>query len=63
MARSLTSVPMVGNGSSDGGFEKDRIIKAPGDPSRKEFTYFMLGGGRFIYASIARLGLIKVRYT
>ena len=61
MARTMGTVPIVGNSSADGGFEKDRIIKAPGDPSRKEFTYFMLGGGRFVYASIARLALIKVR--
>ena len=33
-----------------------------GDLTRREFTYFMLGGGRFIYASAARLALIKVLY-
>lgn len=47
-------------GSVDHAFEKDRIKKAAGDPSRREFTYFMLGGARFIYASAARLALIKV---
>ena len=47
------------NGSTDGGFEGDRIPKAAGDPSRREFTYFMLGGARFIYASAVRLALIK----
>ena len=55
--RSMGSV--VGNGSSDGAFESDRIIKAPGDPTRREFTYFMLGGARFVYASAVRLALIK----
>ena len=59
LAKTMSSA--IGHGSQDGGFEKDRIVKAPGDPSRKEFTYFMLGGGRFIYASVARLALIKVR--
>lgn len=48
------------NGSTDGSFEGDRIPKAAGDPSRREFTYFMLGGARFIYASAVRLALIKV---
>jgi hypothetical protein len=47
-------------GSIDHAFEKDRIKKQAGDPSRREFTYFMLGGARFIYASAARLALIKV---
>lgn len=50
-----------GNGSADGGFEKDRIVRAPGDPTRREFTYFMLGGARFVYASAARLALVKVK--
>eukprot|EP01041_Mallomonas_annulata_P005778 gene5778-11676_t len=49
----------VGMGTSDGSFEKDRIHKAPGDPTRREFTYFMLGGARLVYASAARLALIK----
>ena len=49
-----------GMGSTDGAFEKDRIPKVAGDPTRREFTYFMLGGARFIYASAARLALIKV---
>ena len=46
-------------GSTDGYFEHERIKKAPGDPTRREFTYFMLGGARFVYASAARLALIK----
>ena len=48
-----------GMGSTDGYFEHERIKKTPGDPTRREFTYFMLGGARFIYASAARLALIK----
>lgn len=46
-------------GSTDGLFEKDRIYKKAGDGTTKEFTYFMLGGGRFVYASTARLALVK----
>lgn len=43
----------------DGYFEKDRVAK--GDPGKREFTYFMLGASRFLYASSARLILLKVR--
>mmetsp|Transcript_15029 Transcript_15029/g.15145 ORF Transcript_15029/g.15145 Transcript_15029/m.15145 type:complete len:217 (-) Transcript_15029:109-759(-) len=46
-------------GSADGSFDKDRITKSVGDPTRREFTYFMLGGARLVYASAARLALIK----
>lgn len=45
-------------GSPDHGFEKDRINKAD-EQNTRAFTYFMLGGGRFIYASTARLALLK----
>jgi len=31
----------------------------PGDPSRRAFTYFMLGTARFVYASLARVTVIK----
>lgn len=50
----------VGLGSADGSFEKDRIKKELGEPNSREFTYFMLGGARFVYASAVRLALIKV---
>lgn len=46
-------------GSTDGAFEKDRIIKKPGEANQRDFTYFMLGGARFIYASTVRLLLVK----
>lgn len=46
-------------GSYDGGFEKDRIVKSAGEGNTRDFTYFLLGGARFIYASAARLALIK----
>ena len=47
-------------GSVDGGFEKERIVKAPGEGNTRDFTYFMLGNNRIIYASAVRLALIKV---
>jgi ubiquinol-cytochrome c reductase iron-sulfur subunit len=49
----------VGHGSFDGGFEKDKVPRVAGEPNSREFTYFLLGGARFIYASAARLALIK----
>lgn len=50
----------VNYGSPDHLFEKDRINKAAGEENTRDFTYFTLGGARFIYASTARLALIKV---
>ena len=47
-------------GSVDGAFEKDRIKKVAGEGNSRDFTYFMLGGARFVYASAVRLALIKV---
>lgn len=32
---------------------------APGDPGKRAFTYFVLTGGRFIYASALRLAVLK----
>lgn len=32
---------------------------APGDPSKRAFTYFVLTGGRFVYASFIRLLVLK----
>lgn len=43
--------------NQDGYFEKDRVPR--GDPGKREFTYFMLGSARFLYASTARLILLK----
>jgi ubiquinol-cytochrome c reductase iron-sulfur subunit len=45
--------------SPDNGFEENRIKKGPGDENTRAFTYFMLGNARFIYASTARLILVK----
>jgi hypothetical protein len=44
----------------DGSYENDRIPRKPGDPNRRAFTYFVLGSGQFIYASVARVALMKV---
>jgi ubiquinol-cytochrome c reductase iron-sulfur subunit len=43
-------------GSHDHGFDEDRV--APGS-NHKEFSYMVLSGGRFIYASAARLVLLQ----
>ncbi|POM78040.1 Cytochrome b-c1 complex subunit Rieske, partial [Phytophthora palmivora] len=43
--------------SADHYFEKDRIDA--GDPSKRAFTYFMLGGARVAYATAARLAVVK----
>ncbi|EOX99606.1 Ubiquinol-cytochrome C reductase iron-sulfur subunit [Theobroma cacao] len=32
---------------------------APGDPSKRAFAYFVLTGGRFVYASLIRLLILK----
>lgn len=45
-------------GSTDGYYDKERE-EASGDPSRRAFTYFMLGGARFAYASMGRLIALK----
>jgi len=44
--------------SVDGKFKSDRIDKAK-DSNSREFTYLLLGGTRFVYASAIRLGLIN----
>ncbi|CAN1243907.1 Cytochrome b-c1 complex subunit Rieske-3, mitochondrial [Linum perenne] len=31
----------------------------PGDPSKRAFAYFVLSGGRFVYASLIRLLVLK----
>jgi len=43
--------------SPDHYFESERISAA--DPSKRAFTYFMLGGARIAYATAARLAVIK----
>jgi hypothetical protein len=58
--RFASTVASTDLGSVDHGFEKDRVKKHLGETNTKEFTYFVLGNGRFVYASAARLALIKV---
>jgi len=58
-SRYLSTIAKPNYGSIDGAFEKDRIPKTANEGNSRDFTYFMLGGGRFIYASAARLALIK----
>jgi hypothetical protein len=48
-------------GSVDGLFESEKIDKSPGDANRRDFTYFMLGGGRLVWATTARIALLSVR--
>lgn len=47
-------------GSQDGLFEKVRLPKNADGSNNRDFTYFMVGNTRMIYASVARLGVIKV---
>lgn len=49
--------------SVDAAFDTDRIQRAAGEPNNREFTYFMLGGTRMIYASSVRLALVKLVAT
>ena len=39
--------------------ERNHERYAVGDPSKRAFTYFVLTGGRFIYASALRLAVLK----
>mmetsp|Transcript_4921 Transcript_4921/g.11785 ORF Transcript_4921/g.11785 Transcript_4921/m.11785 type:complete len:215 (-) Transcript_4921:44-688(-) len=55
----FASYENVGYGSTDGLFEKDRLVKTAGQENNREYTYFMLGGARLVYASSVRLALIK----
>jgi len=59
-AAHLSTTKVDNLGSYDGFYEDDKITKKPGDPNKREFTYFVLGTGRFIYASTARLIALKV---
>ena len=61
--RTFSTQPKDHLGSYDNLYEESKIDYSEGDPSKKEFTYFMLGGARFIYASLARAALIKVVAT
>ena len=58
----FASYENVGYGSTDGAFEKDRIVRSANEPNTRDHTYFMLGGARFVYASAVRLAVVKVSY-
>ena len=47
-------------GSVDGLFESAKLEKNAGDGNRRDFTYFMLGGGRLVWATTARIALLSV---
>jgi len=47
-------------GSYDTKYEDARLKKKAGDPNKRAFTYFVLGGARFLYASSVRLLAMKV---
>jgi hypothetical protein len=49
-------------GSVDGYFEKVKIQKDFGEPNNRDFAYFVVGGARMAYASVARLMLIRVSF-
>ena len=51
--------PAECSGSTDGSFEHYKIPKGPGESNQRNYTYFLLGGARFIYVSAVRLALIK----
>jgi ubiquinol-cytochrome c reductase iron-sulfur subunit len=44
--------------STDSNYTDNRLPAGDGD-NKRAFTYFMLGSGRFVYASVARLMVIK----
>ena len=55
---SSTTDELKALGSHDNYYDTERSANA-GDPSRRAFTYFLLGGARFAYASMGRLAAIK----
>lgn len=50
-------------GTVDGYFEKVKLQKDFGEPNNRDFAYFMVGGARMAYASVARLCLIRVSWA
>jgi len=57
--RRLSSAPQLHElGSVDHGFTDDRIDKVA-EPERRAFTYLLLSGVRFAYASTARVLVVK----
>jgi len=57
--RNFASTPELHElGSVDHGFTNDRIDKVA-EPERRAFTYLLLSGVRFAYASTARIAVVK----
>ena len=57
-AQSFSSQELHELGSVDHGYTSDRIDKVA-EPERRAFTYLMLSGVRFAYASVARVLVVK----
>jgi ubiquinol-cytochrome c reductase iron-sulfur subunit len=53
------STPQAVSGSVDDAFETDRIPRRRGEGTSRDAVYFILGGARVVYASAARLALVK----
>lgn len=54
----IRALSSINRASTDNYFNDHRIEKTATSGNNKEFTYFLLGGARMIYASTARLGLM-----
>ncbi len=59
VARSFSEVTKDNHGSTDSYFVTEVKESATADPSKRAFTYFMLGGARVAYATAARLAVLK----
>eukprot|EP00658_Telonema_sp_P-2_P010136 TRINITY_DN1381_c0_g1_i1.p1 TRINITY_DN1381_c0_g1~~TRINITY_DN1381_c0_g1_i1.p1 ORF type:complete len:250 (+),score=56.66 TRINITY_DN1381_c0_g1_i1:152-901(+) len=60
LTRASSNVPAASNFEGDLiSSNYDKPLAPLGDPSKRAFTYVVLGGARFIYASAARLVAIK----
>ena len=59
-ASKVSGLPEIDQlGSVDDSYFADRVDKVA-EPERRAFTYFMLSGARFAYASAARLFVVKL---
>ena len=59
-ARTNATLEALKNPSGAVQYDETNHSRYPaGDPSKRAFTYFVLSGGRFIYASAIRLAVLK----
>ncbi|KDO27137.1 hypothetical protein SPRG_07845 [Saprolegnia parasitica CBS 223.65] len=58
-ARSFSAAPSKEDFSSPDHYFDDEVKAQVGDPSKRAFTYFMMGGARVAYATAARLAVLK----